>query len=61
MRAMDADKGEAGIGLPVLLAFVGALLERNTRGGTIVAGPLNLGGSIELLPNPVAMAELAVD
>jgi|YNPNPStandDraft_1061719.scaffolds.fasta_scaffold06026_1 ATP-dependent Lon protease len=61
LRAMDADKSGAGLGLPVLLAFVGALLERNTRGGTIVVGPLNLGGSIELLPNPVAIAELAVD
>jgi len=61
LRAMDADKGGAGLGLPVLLAFVGALLERNTRGGTIMVGPLNLGGSIEMLPNPVAIAELAVD
>jgi len=61
LRAMDADKSGAGLGLPVLLAMVGALLGRNTRGGTIVVGPLNLGGSIEILPNPVAIAELAVD
>ena len=61
LRSMDADKSGAGLGLPVLLAFVGALLERNTRGGTIVVGPLNLGGSIEMLANPVAIAELAVD
>jgi ATP-dependent Lon protease len=61
LRAMDADKSGAGLGLPVLVALVGALLERNTRGGTIVVGPLNLGGSIELLRNPVAVAELAVD
>jgi len=61
LRSMDADKTGGGLGLPVLLAFVGALLERNTRGGTIVVGPLNLGGSIEMLANPVAIAELAVD
>ena len=61
LRSMDADKSGAGLGLPVLLAFVGSLLERNTRGGTIVVGPLNLGGSIEMLSNPVAIAELAVD
>ncbi|MFO1055110.1 MAG: BREX system Lon protease-like protein BrxL [Planctomycetota bacterium] len=61
MRAMDADKTGAGLGLPVLVSLVGALLERNTRGGTIVVGPLNLGGSIELLRDPVAVAELAVD
>ncbi|WP_164553310.1 BREX system Lon protease-like protein BrxL [Brevibacillus marinus] len=61
LRAMDADKSGAGLGLPVLVAMVGALLGRNTRGGTIIVGPLNLGGSIELLRNPVAIAELAVD
>ena len=60
-RPMDADKSGAGLGLPVLVALVGALLERNTRGGTILVGPLNLGGSIEMLRNPVALAELAVD
>ena len=31
------------------------------RGGTIIVGPLNLGGSVELVHNPVAIAELAVD
>jgi ATP-dependent Lon protease len=60
-RPMDADKSGAGLGLPVLVALVGALLERHTRGGTILVGPLNLGGSIEMLRNPVAIAELAVD
>jgi len=44
-----------------LVALVGGLLERHTRGGTIIVGPLNLGGSIEPLANPVAIAELAVD
>ncbi len=61
MRAMDADKTGAGLGLPVLVAFCGSLLGRHTRGGTIVVGSLNLGGSIEMLPNAVAIAELAVD
>ena len=61
MRAMDADKSGGGLGLPVLVAFCGSLLGRNTRGGTIVVGSLNLGGSVEMLPNAVAIAELAVD
>jgi ATP-dependent Lon protease len=61
LRAMDADRSGAGLGLPVLVALVGALLERNTRGGTIIVGPLNLGGSIDQLPHAVAIAELAVD
>src|SRR5690606_40855968 len=50
-----------GLGVPVLLALGAALLEMNTRGGTIVVGPLNLGGSVEMLPNAVAIAELALD
>ena len=61
LRAMDADKSGLGLGLPLLVSLVGGLLERHTRGGTIIVGPLNLGGSIEPLANPVAIAELAVD
>jgi ATP-dependent Lon protease len=61
LRAMDTDKSGAGIGLPVLVAMCGALLDRNTRGGTIVVGSLNLGGSIDQVPNAVQIAELAVD
>ena len=61
LRPFDADKSGVGLGLSVLVACVGALLERSTRGGTIVVGPLNLGGSIDMVPNPVAVAELAVD
>jgi ATP-dependent Lon protease len=61
MRSMDADKTGAGLGLPVLVALCGSLLGRNTRGGTVVVGALNLGGSIEMIPNAVALAELAVD
>jgi ATP-dependent Lon protease len=61
LRAMDSDKSGGGLGLPVLVALCGALLARNTRGGTIVVGALNLGGSIELVPNAVQIAELAID
>ena len=42
-------------------ALCGGMLGRNTRGGTVVVGALNLGGSIETVPNAVALAELAVD
>ena len=61
MRAMDADKNGGGLGLPVLVALCGSLLGKNTRGGTIIAGSLNLGGSIDLIPNAVRIAELAID
>src|SRR5260370_27773455 len=61
MRPMDSDKAGAGLALPTLVALCGAVLGRNTRGGTIVAGALNLGGSIEMIPNAVRVAELAID
>jgi ATP-dependent Lon protease len=47
--------------LPVLVALCGSLLGKNTRGGTIIAGSLNLGGSIDLIPNAIRIAELAID
>ena len=61
MRPMDTDKTGGGLGMPVVAALCGAMLGRNTRGGTIIAGALNLGGSIEAVPNAVQIAELAVD
>ena len=61
MRALDADRTGVGLSLSVLVALCGSLLGRNTRGGTIVVGSLNLGGSVEMVPNAVAIAELAVD
>ena len=61
LRPFDADRSGAGLGLAVLAAMTGALLERRTRGGAVVAGALNLGGSLERIPEPVAVAELAAD
>lgn len=61
MRAFDADKSGASLGVPVLVALCGAFLGRNTRGGTIVVGALNLHGSIEMIPNTIRIAELAVN
>jgi len=61
LRPFDSEKTGVGIGLPVLVAMVGGLLDRNTRGSTIIVGALNLGGSLEMLHNPVAIIELAVD
>ena len=61
VRAMDSDHRGVGLGLPVLVALTGAVLERNTEGGIIVVGSLNLGGSVELIPNAVAVAEVAME
>jgi ATP-dependent Lon protease len=61
MRAIDSEKTGAGLSLPALVAFCGALLGKNTRGGAIVAGSLNLGGSLEILPSAAKIVELAID
>jgi ATP-dependent Lon protease len=58
---MDQDRSGAGLGLPVLIALCGGLLEKSTKGGLILVGALNLGGSVEQVPNAVAIAELAVE
>jgi ATP-dependent Lon protease len=61
MRAMDNDRSGVGLGLPVVIALASSLLEKSTKGGLIVVGSLNLGGSIEMLPNAVAIAEVGVE
>ncbi len=61
LRALDNDRSGASIGLPVLIALCSGLLEKSTKGGLIVVGALNLGGSIEPLLNAVGMVEIAVE
>jgi len=61
LRAMDVERSGQGLGLPVLIALCSALIERSVKGGLIIVGALNLGGSIEMIPNPVAVAELALE
>ena len=60
VRAFDAAKSAAQTGLPVLLALASALLERPLRGGMAVIGGLNLGGSLEVVHNPVDIVEHAI-
>jgi ATP-dependent Lon protease len=61
LRAIDADKSAGGLGVSVLVALCGSLLGRNSRGGTIVVGSATPGGSIELVPDAVHVAELAIE
>ena len=61
LRSMDIDSSGQRVGLAALIALCGGLIERSVKGGLIIVGALNLGGSIELLPNPVAVAEMAVE
>ena len=61
LRAMDNDRTGAALGLPSLLALCGGLLEKSVKGGLIVVGALNLGGSVEPLVNAVGVVEAAVE
>jgi ATP-dependent Lon protease len=61
LRAFDASKSGQGIGMGVLISLCSAILERSTKGGLVVVGQLNLGGSIDLVYNAVNLAELAVE
>ena len=61
LRAFDASKSGATLGVATLVSLCGAQLAKCTRGGLVVVGGLNLGGSIEPIYNVVSIAELAIE
>jgi len=61
LRAFDASKSGNGMGMAVLISLCSALLEKSTKGGLVIVGQLNLGGSLDLVYNAVNLAELAVE
>lgn len=61
LRAFDAATSGASLGVPALLAFCSALLEKSLIGGLVVVGGLNLGGGVDPVYNAVSVAELAVE
>ena len=61
LRAMDNDRSGASLGLPALMALCSGLLEKSLKGGLIIVGALNLGGSVEPLANAVSIVEVAVE
>lgn len=61
LRAFDAAKSGAKLGVASLVALCTALLKRSVRGGLIIVGEINLGGSIEPVHNAVTIAEIAVE
>lgn len=61
LRAFDASKSGNGMGMAVLISLCSALLEKSTKGGLIIIGQLNLGGSVDLVYNAVNLAELSVE
>lgn len=61
LRAFDASKSGAKLGVAALVALCTSLLKRSVRGGLIIVGEINLGGSIEPIHNAVTVAEIAVE
>lgn len=61
LRAFDASKSGTATGVGTLLALCSGLLEKSLKGGLIVVGGLNLGGSIEPIYNAVSIVEAAAD
>jgi ATP-dependent Lon protease len=61
LRAFDASKSGSGMGMAVLMSLCSALLEKSTKGGLVIVGQLNLGGSLDLVYNAVNLAEVAVE
>ncbi|MBF9018799.1 MULTISPECIES: protease Lon-related BREX system protein BrxL [unclassified Oceanispirochaeta] len=61
LRAFDAAKSGAKVGVASLIALSTSLLKKSVRGGLIIVGEINLGGSIEPLHNPVSIVEIGVE
>ena len=61
LRAFDASKSGNGMGIAVLMGMCSALLGKNTKGGLVIVGQLNLGGSLDMVYNAVNLAEIAVE
>lgn len=61
LRAFDASKRGAKLGVPALVAMCSGMLKKPIRGGLIMVGEINLGGSIEPVMNAVNVVELAVE
>ncbi len=61
LRAFDASKEGTKLGVASLIALCTSLLKKSVRGGLIIVGEINLGGSIEPIHNPVTIAEIAIE
>ena len=61
LRAFDVSKSGASLGLAVLLSLCGSLLQKSFKGGLVVVGGLNLGGSIDPIHKAVGITELAIE
>lgn len=61
LRAFDPAKSGSAVGMDVLLGLCSALLQKSLKGGMIMVGGLNLGGSIDPIYNAINVVEIAVE
>ena len=61
LRAYDSSKSGSGVGVGVLLGLCSSLIQKSLKGGLVIAGGLNLGGSIEPVYNAVNVVEIAIE
>jgi ATP-dependent Lon protease len=61
LRAFDSAKSGAGVGVGVLIGLCSSLLQKSVKGGLVIAGGLNLGGTIDTIFNPVSVVEVAIE
>ena len=61
LRSFDLAKRGSKLGMAALIAMCSSVLKKPVKGGLIVVGEINLGGSIELIHNAVNIAELSVE
>lgn len=61
LRSFDSSKSGNGMGIAILMAMCSSILEKSTKGGLVIVGQLNLGGSLDMVYNAVNLAEIAVE
>ena len=61
LRAFDASRSGRSLGVAALLAMCSSLIAKSLRGGLVVVGGINLGGSIDPLHNALDVVEHAVE
>lgn len=61
LRALDTARSGGALGVGVLMALCSALLGQSCMGGLAIVGDLTLGGSLELVHNPVELVELGLE
>jgi ATP-dependent Lon protease len=61
LRAFDTSKSGGQLGVATLVALATGLLGKHIRGGLVLIGGLNLGGSIETVQRAVSLVEHAVE